>query len=83
VTGRDLERMEQRARELAVFCDGLATGGFEAFARRGRVAADDVLRLAGELLAERSARVAIQEQRDEAVRVLANHADAAIFARRR
>ena len=81
MTGRDLERMEQRARELAVFCDGIAAGGFESFARRGRVAADDLLRALDELEAERSARVALQEQRDHAVDLLGERAYRAIEGR--
>jgi hypothetical protein len=76
VTDRDVDVAEQRAREFVLFCDGMEEAGFETFARRGRVVCDDVSRLADELRTERSARVSIQEQRDQAVKLLANRAAA-------
>lgn len=65
---------EQRAREFATFCDGLADAGFESFARRGRVVADDLLRALERLRAEHAARVKIQQDRDRALQLLGNRA---------
>jgi hypothetical protein len=56
----------ERARELIVFADGFtaAGGGNAELARLARVAAGDVLELAQALDGERSARVAMQTERD-------------------
>lgn len=64
MSGRLLDAAEQRARELLVFAHGFdaAGGGNAELARRARMAARDVLKLAEMLAAERSARVAIQER---------------------
>jgi len=66
-----LDRAEQGAREFIVFCDGLEEAGQRVYAQRGRVVADDLLRIAGELRAERSARVAIQAERDRLREIVA------------
>jgi hypothetical protein len=54
-----------RARELVVFCDGAEEAGLVGYARRARVVARDVLELVVALEGERSARVAMQEARDQ------------------
>lgn len=63
-----------RAQALLVFCDGVEDAGHPELARRSRVVARDVLRLADELDRERSARRTVQAQRDECLQILANHA---------
>jgi hypothetical protein len=55
-----LAQAEQRARDLIVFADGVGECGFRIYAQRARAVADDLLRVAGDLRAERSARVSIQ-----------------------
>lgn len=55
---------EQRARELIVFADGLEEGGLVDYARRARMVARDALDAIAELDAERSARRALQAERD-------------------
>jgi hypothetical protein len=60
----DLDRAEQNARELIIFADGVEEAGHRVYAQRARVVADDLLRVAGELRAEGSARQAIQAERD-------------------
>jgi hypothetical protein len=75
---------EQRARELIEFCAGLDEAGLHEVARRSRMVARDVLDLADGLAAERSARVAIQEQRDRLVEFIGKRAhDALIDEQRR
>jgi hypothetical protein len=66
---------KERARELIVFCDGLDEAGLHELARRSRVVARDLLEALTELEGERSARRAIQEQRDNAVNLLGKRAD--------
>jgi hypothetical protein len=61
---RELVQAEQRARELIVFCDGLEEAGQLVYAQRGRVVADDLLRISEQLRRERSARASIQIARD-------------------
>jgi hypothetical protein len=70
------------ARDLILFADGVqeGAGGFPELARRARVAARDVLELAEQLDAERSARVAMQKARDEALDVLRRRAGQAMAA---
>lgn len=58
------DNIERRASELMLFCDGAEDAGMAAYARRGRDVARDTLRLLRELEAERSARQAVQAQRD-------------------
>lgn len=65
---------EQRARELVTFCDGMEDCGFETFARRGRVVADDLLRALERLRSEHAARVKIQEDHERALQLLGNRA---------
>ena len=60
-----LKRMEEDARELIAFADGLEEGGFRDYARRSRVVARELLQCAADVRAERSARAAIQAQRDK------------------
>jgi hypothetical protein len=67
-----------RAATFITFCDGADDMGHPEYARRGRVVARDLLRALDELAAERSARVAIQAARDEAIAILANHAHQAL-----
>jgi hypothetical protein len=55
---------EQRARDLIVFADGVEEAGLRVYAQRARVVADDLLRIAADLRAERSARLSIQQERD-------------------
>ncbi len=74
----ELDRVEQRARELALVAEGVMDAGFESLGRRSRVAADDLLPVLDELRAERSARCTLQEQRDGALEILAAHAGAAL-----
>jgi isopentenyl diphosphate isomerase/L-lactate dehydrogenase-like FMN-dependent dehydrogenase len=62
--GGVLAQAEQRARDLIVFADGVEEAGFRMYAQRARAVADDLLRVAGDLRAERSVRVAIQTERD-------------------
>ena len=69
-----LKRMEQDARDLIAFADGLEEGGFRDYAQRSRVVARDLLTCASELRAERSARVAIQKQRDAFERLATKYA---------
>jgi hypothetical protein len=67
VQGVTTSREHQAANDAAdriVFADGLEQGGFEDYAQRARVVARETIWLADELAAERSARKAIQEQRD-------------------
>jgi hypothetical protein len=59
-----LVRAEQGARDFVVFCDGVEEAGHRVYAQRGRVVADDLLRTAADLRAERSARQSLQEERD-------------------
>lgn len=66
-----------RARELLLFCDGIDDLGFFELSRRSRVVAQDALRLADELDAERSTRKAVQEQRDQGLEILARQAGVA------
>jgi hypothetical protein len=55
----------ERARDLIVFCDGFDEGGlYPRFTRRARVVARDLIDALDQLDAERSARIAIQAQRD-------------------
>lgn len=63
---------ELDACDLITFADGIEEAGFVELARRSRVVARDVLRLAADLDAERSARVAIQEQRDRLLEIVAD-----------
>ena len=60
----ELVQVERRARDLIVFADGAEEAGLVMYAQRARVVARDVLRVAGELRAERSARGSIQAERD-------------------
>jgi hypothetical protein len=61
-----------RAERLLDFADGFSDGGGEPeLAARARVVARDVLKLASDLDAERSARLAMQEARDRAIALLA------------
>ncbi len=50
------------AGDFILFCDGLEAGGQAEYARRGRVIARHLLETLDELVAERSARVALQER---------------------
>lgn len=74
MTDRDIDLARQRARDLIVFADGVLDAGFEQLGRRARVVADDLLRVADDLEAERSARVAVQGARDTAVALLTQRA---------
>jgi len=65
---------EQRAREFVTFCDGMEACGFETFARRGRVVADDLLRALERLRSEHAARVKIREDHERALQLLGNRA---------
>jgi hypothetical protein len=71
---RSLDDLERDARELVVFADGIEENGFRRLAQRSRCAADDILQLVTELRAERSVRMAIQEQRDAFERLAARYA---------
>jgi hypothetical protein len=55
---------EQRARDFIVFCDAAEQFRFIDYARRGRTIARDLLDTLEELAVERSARVAIQAERN-------------------
>jgi hypothetical protein len=67
-----------QARELIVFADGAEEAGMISYARRARVVARDLIRLAGELETERSARQKIQADRDRCLQILGNHAAEAL-----
>ncbi len=56
--------VEQRARDLIVFCDGLEHAGFADFSQRARMVARDLLKAIHDLRMEQSARVSIQAERD-------------------
>jgi len=64
----------QQAHQLIVFADGMEAVGYADYARRARVVAREAIWLAGELEAERSARRAIQRQRDDALELLGKRA---------
>lgn len=68
------QQAAQLAAELIVFADGAEEAGLIAYAQRARAVARETIWLADALEAERSARKAIQEARDECLRILANHA---------
>jgi hypothetical protein len=77
----------QRARELIAFCDGFDEGGlYPEFTRRARMVARDMLELADQVDAERSARRAAQDGYRRALAILERQAgDAAlpdVFRRR-
>jgi hypothetical protein len=55
---------EQLARSFIAFCDGIEEGGFADYAGRGRALAREHLEALEQLKAERSARLAIQAERD-------------------
>lgn len=69
--------IDQRARELRLFADGIADAGHPELARRAGLAATDLARLVEEVRAERAARTSIQAQHAEAMRLLGNRAAAA------
>ena len=69
-----LERIRQDARDLIVFADGVEDAGQRAYAQRARVVARDLLRIADDLRAERSARASIQAERDRLRSLLSRHA---------
>lgn len=77
----DIDGARKRAQEFLHFSDGFEDAGHPELARRSRVTARDVIDLAGQLEAERSARVAIQRARDQAVAILAEHAHLETVAR--
>ncbi len=69
---------EQRAREAVPFAEGLDQAGFGQLAGSIRLLASDVTELLQALEAERSARVALQADRDRLLAMLApGAADAA------
>jgi hypothetical protein len=59
-----LDLVEQSARDLIAFADGLEEGGLRVYAQRSRAVARNLLQCAADLRAERSARAAIQAERD-------------------
>jgi len=75
-----LDDARQRARDALAAGDVLEEIGLPEFGGRLRVLARDVLELAEQLEAERSARRTIQADRDDAVAILARQADAALAA---
>lgn len=68
------QKAAQLAAELIVFADGAEEAGLVTYAQRARVVARETIWLADALEGERSARRAIQKQRDECLRILGNHA---------
>ena len=70
----ELDLVEQRATEMIVFADGLEEAGLVVYAQRARCVCRDILTIAGDLRAERSARVAIQKQRDAFARMAMKYA---------
>ena len=74
---RLLDDAEQRARELIVFADGVEEAGLRVYSQRARVVADDLLRTAEQLRGERSARLAIQAERDRLRETLSRWSPAA------
>ncbi len=72
-----LARAESDARDLIVFADGAEEAGLVMYAQRGRVIARDLLRIAGELRAERSVRGSIQAERDRLRELLSRYASGA------
>lgn len=69
----ELQRCEERARNLIVFADGCEAFGGDAarvYAQRARDVAGDLLRLADQLRGERSARGSIQAHRDRLLELL-------------
>lgn len=66
-----LENAKRDARELLVFADGVEDAGHPELARRSRSVARDALALAASLAAERSARIAIQADRDRLLAMMA------------
>jgi hypothetical protein len=67
----ELDAIVARARDLLTFADGLEEAGLPEIARRSRMVARDVLELAEELTAERSARRSSQENYERARDVIA------------
>ena len=61
---RELHQIEQRARDLITFADGLEEAGLRTYAQRARATARDVLELGRQLRHERGARETIQAHRD-------------------
>ena len=68
----------EHAYDLILFADGVEEAGYPDLARRSRIVSRELLEIANDLDAERSARVAIQKARDEAVGILANQAGEAL-----
>ena len=71
---RELDQVEQRARALIVFADGVEEAGLVVYAQRARVVARDLLRVTAELRAERWARGGIQAERDRLRKMLGRSA---------
>ena len=64
------QQAAQQAAELIVFADGMEAVGYTDYAQRARVVARETIWLVDELEQERSARQAIQRQRDDALELL-------------
>jgi hypothetical protein len=79
----DLDACAARAREFVTFADGLDESGMHDSARRLRLATYDLNDLVDELRAERSARVAMQENYERALEVLSVRACETCSARAR
>ncbi len=75
---RELGQIEQRARDMIVFADGVEEGGLVVYAQRARVIARDLLRVAAELRAERWARGGIQAERDRLRKMLSHSASGVV-----
>ena len=64
------QQAAQQAEQLIVFADGCEEAGLVTYARKARVVARETLWLVETLANERSARQAIQTQRDECLELL-------------
>lgn len=73
LTPPELEQLAE-AERFITFCDGFEDAGSAVYAGHGRKIARDAIRTLAALDAERSARRAIQKQRDDSVAILAARA---------
>jgi hypothetical protein len=71
----DLDTAVARAHELIAFCDGLEDAGQADTARRSRMVARDLIEIAEQLRAERSACSAAQANYERCLNILGRQAD--------
>jgi hypothetical protein len=77
----DLDDARQRAHDFLAATSYFQALGLDRASADARFLARVVLDLAGELDIERGTRIAIQKQRDEALRILERHAGEALTRR--